>query len=42
VPAPRTVRYAWSRNPRGANLSNKERLPAGPFELTRAGGTPKP
>jgi sialate O-acetylesterase len=35
VPAPRIVRYAWARNPRGANLTNEQRLPAGPFELTK-------
>lgn len=31
VPAPRYVRYAWADNPDGANLYNKEGLPAGPF-----------
>ncbi|MDX6765292.1 MAG: sialate O-acetylesterase [Candidatus Methylacidiphilales bacterium] len=35
VPSPVTVRYAWAHNPRGANLSNKQRLPAGPFEMSR-------
>lgn len=40
VPAPQTVRYAWASNPRGANLSNKQRLPAGPFEMKSA--APKP
>jgi sialate O-acetylesterase len=35
VPAPEAVRYAWAMNPRGANLSNTQRLPAGPFELTK-------
>ncbi|MEY4489977.1 MAG: hypothetical protein RIQ79_2485 [Verrucomicrobiota bacterium] len=35
VPAPQTVRYAWAMNPRGANLSNTQRLPAGPFELKK-------
>lgn len=35
VPAPTVVRYAWAMNPRGANLSNKQRLPAGPFELRK-------
>jgi sialate O-acetylesterase len=35
VPAPQAVRYAWAMNPRGANLSNGQRLPAGPFELTK-------
>ena len=28
---PRYVRYAWADNPRGANLYNKEGLPASPF-----------
>lgn len=32
VPDPKYVRYAWSDNPRGANLYNKEGLPASPFE----------
>lgn len=36
VPAPQSVRYAWSRNPRGANLTNKQRLPAGPFEISNS------
>jgi len=31
VPNPAFVRYAWSDNPQGANLSNKEGLPASPF-----------
>ena len=31
VPAPTYVRYAWSDNPDGANLYNKEGLPASPF-----------
>ena len=31
VPEPRFVRYAWADNPQGANLYNKERLPASPF-----------
>lgn len=35
VPAPQNVRYAWAMNPRGANLSNTQRLPAGPFELKK-------
>ncbi len=42
VPAPHIVRYAWARNPRGANLTNKQRLPAGPFEMSKAGGSPAP
>ena len=29
---PRYVRYAWADNPEGANLYNKEGLPASPFE----------
>jgi sialate O-acetylesterase len=31
VPEPLYVRYAWADNPFGANLYNKERLPASPF-----------
>ncbi|WP_221622279.1 sialate O-acetylesterase [Larkinella rosea] len=31
VPNPVTVRYAWADNPEGANLSNREGLPASPF-----------
>jgi sialate O-acetylesterase len=31
VPEPMYVRYAWSDNPDGANLYNKEGLPASPF-----------
>jgi sialate O-acetylesterase len=31
VPAPQYVRYAWADNPEGANLYNKEGLPASPF-----------
>lgn len=31
VPAPLYVRYAWADNPDGANLYNKEGLPASPF-----------
>jgi sialate O-acetylesterase len=42
VPAPQSVRYAWARNPRGANLSNKERLPVGTFEMTKIGRSPNP
>jgi sialate O-acetylesterase len=37
VPAPVTVRYAWASNPRGANLTSKQRLPAGTFEMAKAG-----
>lgn len=35
VPAPHVVRYAWASNPRGANLTNKQRHPAGTFELRK-------
>lgn len=31
VPHPTAVRYAWADNPEGANLYNKEGLPASPF-----------
>ncbi|ALI97700.1 9-O-acetylesterase [Rufibacter tibetensis] len=31
VPEPKFVRYAWADNPDGANLYNKEKLPASPF-----------
>ncbi len=31
VPHPMYVRYAWADNPQGANLFNKEGLPASPF-----------
>jgi sialate O-acetylesterase len=31
VDNPRCVRYAWADNPRGANLCNREGLPASPF-----------
>jgi len=31
VAHPKVVRYAWSDNPEGANLYNKEGLPASPF-----------
>jgi sialate O-acetylesterase len=33
VAVPTTVRYAWADNPSGANLFNREGLPAPPFEL---------
>ena len=33
VPLPAAVRYAWADNPQGANLYNKEGLPAGCFRL---------
>ncbi len=42
VTSPQAVRYAWARNPRGANLANKQRLPAAPFEMTKAAGSPNP
>jgi sialate O-acetylesterase len=32
VPHPVAVRYAWADNPSGANLYNKEGLPASPFQ----------
>lgn len=32
VAEPAAVRYAWADNPEGANLFNKEGLPASPFE----------
>ena len=35
VTEPRAVRYAWSKNTRGANLANRQRLPAPAFELTK-------
>lgn len=31
IPKPAAVRYAWADNPEGANLYNKEGLPASPF-----------
>ncbi len=31
IPQPVAVRYAWADNPEGANLFNKEGLPASPF-----------
>jgi len=34
IPDPAFVRYAWSNNPLGANLYNREGLPASPFQLT--------
>lgn len=33
---PQVVRYAWARNPLGANLANQQRLPAPAFELRKA------
>nr|WP_241739270.1 sialate O-acetylesterase [Pontibacter beigongshangensis] len=35
VPQPKYVRYAWTDNPFGANLYNKEQLPASPFRTDR-------
>ena len=32
IPSPVAVRYAWADNPDGANLYNKDGLPASPFE----------
>lgn len=37
IPNPTVVRYAWANNPEGANLYNKEGLPASPFR-TDGGG----
>ena len=34
VPEPVAVRYAWANNPEGANLYNKEGLPASPFRTS--------
>ena len=34
VAEPVAVRYAWSNNPEGANLYNKEGLPASPFRTS--------
>ena len=34
VAAPVAVRYAWDNNPEGANLYNKEGLPASPFRTS--------
>jgi sialate O-acetylesterase len=38
VPRPLRVRYAWADNPAGANLYNREGLPASPFEARVPGG----
>ena len=35
VSKPVSVRYAWADNPEGANLYNKEGLPASPFETNK-------
>jgi hypothetical protein len=32
---PVSVRYAWADNPEGANLRNKEGLPASPFRTNK-------
>ncbi|MNI94347.1 hypothetical protein D3C73_1524380 [compost metagenome] len=32
ISSPAAVRYAWADNPEGANLYNREGLPAAPFE----------
>lgn len=34
IPDPMYLRYAWSNNPDGANLYNKEGLPASPFQIS--------
>ena len=34
ISVPVAVRYAWSNNPEGANLYNKEGLPASPFRTS--------
>lgn len=31
IPHPAEARYAWADNPEGANLANRDGLPAGPF-----------
>lgn len=33
IPKPVFIRYAWADNPEGANVFNKEGLPASPFEM---------
>jgi sialate O-acetylesterase len=35
VPRPKIVRYAWADNPSGANLYNREGLPASPFSTDK-------
>jgi sialate O-acetylesterase len=35
VPEPKEVRYAWADNPDGANLCNKEALPASVFRTDK-------
>ncbi len=39
VKKPVAVRYAWADNPVGANLYNKEGLPAAPFRTDQAAGS---
>lgn len=34
ITEPKRVRYAWNNNPATANLTNQERLPASPFEIS--------
>lgn len=36
VSEPAAVRYAWTDNPEGANLYNREGLPASPFEIHKS------
>ncbi|WP_375436934.1 sialate O-acetylesterase [uncultured Hymenobacter sp.] len=40
VATPVAVRYAWADNPEGANLYNKEGLPASPFQAVAAPAIP--
>ncbi|RPD48336.1 sialate O-acetylesterase [Hymenobacter sediminis] len=40
VPTPVTVRYAWADNPEGANLYNKEGLPASAFQASVSATAP--
>ena len=35
IPEPMSIRYAWADNPEGANLYNKEGLPASPFQAKK-------
>lgn len=42
VPAPEAVRYAWAKNTRGANLVNRQRLPAPTFELRKPAAATAP
>lgn len=37
VPEPRAIRYAWAKNPLGANLVNREGYPASPFRWEMEG-----